>query len=127
MGEARYRVLVVDGYADTAETLCQVVQHYGHPCVAVTTGRQAVTMAQVFAPDVVLLDLYLPDMDGLDLARVLHTLPRIPTIIVVTGWAQPQERARAEASRVIDGFHLKPMRLHDLDPPLCPVRCVCRT
>jgi CheY-like chemotaxis protein len=72
----------------------------GHEMRTVYSGEEAVEIFGHFIPDVVLLDLGLPGMSGIDVARHIRSTRAIQgvTLIAITGWGQPQDRARtAEA------------------------------
>ncbi len=89
----RRRVLVVDDNRDAADSLVALLSVDGHEVVAAYDGRSALERAEVFAPDVVLLDIGLPDRSGYAVARRLRggpvTTPR--TIIAISGWGQPRD------------------------------------
>jgi DNA-binding response OmpR family regulator len=80
----------------------------GHETRAVTTGTGALTEADVFQPDIAILDIGLPDLSGYEVARALRA-KRGTTIYIaaVTGWAQPEDRVKSLAAG-IDQHILKP-------------------
>ncbi|HEX4498508.1 MAG TPA: ATP-binding protein, partial [Thermoanaerobaculia bacterium] len=109
------RVLVVDDNLDAAELLATSVQMMGHLARVAHDGPAALQLAAELRPDVALLDIGLPVMDGYELARHLRALPGLESIrlIAVTGYSQEADRAEAAAA----GFerHLvKPIRLEQL-------------
>ncbi|GGX97430.1 response regulator [Massilia dura] len=69
------RVLVVDDHADSADALAELLSLYGMAAQAVHDGTRAIALAETFAPDVVLLDLRMPGMDGYAVARALRAMP----------------------------------------------------
>ncbi|HWN68997.1 MAG TPA: hybrid sensor histidine kinase/response regulator, partial [Haliangium sp.] len=80
------RVLLVDDNADAAEMLAQVLRRVGHELAVAHDGPSALATARSFQPDVALLDIGLPVMDGYELARHLRAaLPRPPLFIAITG------------------------------------------
>jgi CheY-like chemotaxis protein len=96
--QSRYphRVLVVDDYADVVDATCMLFTRLGHQCRPATSGRCALDEAAAFHPDVVLLDIGLPDLSGYEVARALRQLcGRDLYIAALTGWGQPEDRARA--------------------------------
>src|SRR5450830_230457 len=99
----RLRVLVVDDNIDAAEMLGMVLSASGLEVAVEFYSRNALDAAQRLLPDVCILDLGLPDMDGYELARRLAAMPalRRMVLIAVTGYGQPQDRADALAA----GFH----------------------
>jgi CheY-like chemotaxis protein/two-component sensor histidine kinase len=91
------RILVVDDNHDAAEMLLMALELFGCEARAVYTAGAALDMALEFAPDVALLDIGLPDLNGYELARRLRALEgggRM-TLIAATGWGQEKDRQRA--------------------------------
>jgi DNA-binding response OmpR family regulator/nitrogen-specific signal transduction histidine kinase len=108
----RRRVLVVDDNVDAAELLGEALSQAGHEVKREHDGESAVGAAAKFRPDVVLLDLGLPGMDGYEVARRLRTHPGLERvrIIAITGYGQEADRSRtAEAG--IDEHLVKPVDL----------------
>ncbi len=91
------RVLVVDDSADTVETMAKLLRLSGHHVRTSFDGEDAVIAAAEFHPDVVLLDLGLPRIDGYEACRRIRrgTLGEPPVIIAVTGWGQEADRRRS--------------------------------
>jgi two-component system CheB/CheR fusion protein len=105
----------VDDWPDTAESFCTVVTLWGYEAVTARDGRDAVALATKFRPDVVLLDLGLPELDGFAVANLLRTLPgfeRLP-FIVVTGHTDARYRREAERAG-FEAYLLKPCDLDEL-------------
>jgi DNA-binding response OmpR family regulator len=74
-------VLVVDDYRSIANALCRSLRAQGHDARAVYTGKAAIAEAAAFTPDVVLLDIVLPDMTGHEVARELRLHSTAPLYI----------------------------------------------
>lgn len=94
--EAR-RVLVVDDNADAADTLSMMLELDGHEISTAYGSRQAIERLRLFRPEIALLDIGLPGMDGYELARRIRAEPggdRI-RLVALTGYGQPEDRARA--------------------------------
>lgn len=115
------RVLVVDDNIDSADSIVELLRLMQHDASAVYTGAAVPTAVADFAPQLVLLDLNLPDGNGFDvLARLLQQWPRL-RVAAMTGYGQPSDRQRtAEAGFIA---HLtKPVDLDELqaliDAPL---------
>lgn len=106
---SRYRILVVDDYPSTASITCTLLTMYGHECRAADSGARALVEAQAFEPDIVILDIGLPDISGYDVARELRRMAagRPLYVAAMTGWGQPQDRAVAFAAG-FDHHVLKP-------------------
>jgi DNA-binding response OmpR family regulator len=94
------KVLIVDDNQDAADTCAAFLELAGHHVQTAYTGGDALKLAAVFHPHVVLLDIGLPDVSGYDLAKELR---RVLTgcnavLIAVTGWGQEQDKRRASAA-----------------------------
>ncbi|MEW7847844.1 ATP-binding protein [Massilia aurea] len=104
------RILVVDDNLDAAQTLGLFLRASGHTVEVVYGGLDAIDVAAVFAPQVCLLDIGLPDMDGNELARRLRAMPGMEgaTLIAATGYGRQQDRELAiEAG--FDHYLVKPI------------------
>lgn len=112
MGDLR-RVLIVDDCLDNVEVLSLLLVARRCCTVGVGTGRAGLTMASVFGPDVVLLDLTLPDMCGFSVAQQLRAAHAKLRIVVVTGWYMPGITARVRASGA-DAYRLKPVDIDEI-------------
>ena len=90
------RILVVDDNHDAAETLAAMLRVSGHQVETAGDGLQALTLAPAFAPDVVLLDLGMPNLNGYETAKRIRAEPwgRQVPLIAITGWGQPDDRQR---------------------------------
>jgi len=106
----RLSVLVADGHADAAESLALLLWVGGHAPRVACGGDEAVRAAELDPPDVVLIDLRLPDRDGCEVVRQLRgrPWPKRPLLVALTGGGREDERRRAlEAG--IDVYLLKPV------------------
>jgi two-component system KDP operon response regulator KdpE len=97
--------LVVESYLDNLESLCMVLDGRGHELEGVATGTRAIAMAASWHPDIVVLDLALPDMDGEEVAAAMKTMASPPFIVAFSGHHRREERARSAGC---DTFVLKP-------------------
>jgi CheY-like chemotaxis protein len=103
-----HHILLVEDDEDGREALTMLLQTLGHTVDCATTSMEAVEKARATRFDVVLLDLTLPDVSGLEVARVLRTeSDDRPYLIAFTGHCQPTDRAEATAAGC-DDFILKP-------------------
>ncbi|WP_167784869.1 ATP-binding protein [Ramlibacter rhizophilus] len=91
------RVLVVDDNVDAAETLVTVLDMLGHEARSAHAGEEALALAASFQPELVLLDIGLPGMDGYEVARRLRADARLGRVLLValTGWGSQEDRKRA--------------------------------
>ncbi len=101
------RVLVVDDNQDAADLLAMVLQLDGHHTQVAYDGRMAIDWAAEFHPDVVLLDIGLPGMDGYEVAQHLRQMPILydTKLIAITGYEEPERAAAAGFS----GYLVKPV------------------
>jgi len=104
------RVLVVDDNVDTAESLTMLLKLYGHEVWPAHTGPKALEVAQAEQPDVILLDIGLPGMDGYEVARHLREQQGMEgaTLIAMTGYGQEADRRRS-AEAGFDHHLVKPV------------------
>jgi hypothetical protein len=107
------RVLVVDDNIDAAESVAMILRLDGHQVRLAHDGAEALRAAEQFEPDVVVLDIGLPGMNGYEVAERLRRQARSrkPVLVALTGYAQESDRQRAAAA----GFD------HHLTKPVEPV------
>ncbi|WP_280150337.1 response regulator [Piscinibacter sp. XHJ-5] len=91
------RILIVDDNQDAAESIAQYLQLEGHEVKAVGDGQQALACVPVFAPQIVVLDIGLPVMNGYEVARRMRKMPatRDALIVALTGYGQKEDQLRA--------------------------------
>jgi len=111
----KLRVLLVDDNEDAVRSLEKLLSVLGYDALATTSGREALAQGAAFGPDVVLLDLGMPEMDGFETAAAmrLEQWGRAVRIIALTGWGQQEDFRRTREA----GFaaHLvKPLKTYDL-------------
>jgi signal transduction histidine kinase len=94
------RVLVVDDNVDAAQSLAAVLRLSGHEVRVANDGRTALEVAPAFGPEVILLDIGMPELDGYEVARRLRQQPRFAgtRIVALTGWGTAEDRARSRAA-----------------------------
>ena len=109
------RILVVEDHAGTAAMLAQLLRMESHEVDVAADGPRALELAQAAPPDVALVDISLPGMDGHEVARRLHaqTGDKRPLLIAITGNAQEEYRARS-AEVGIDLHLIKPIEPDEL-------------
>ncbi|MEP7061523.1 MAG: ATP-binding protein [Betaproteobacteria bacterium] len=95
--EVSRRVLVVDDSIDALESLRVVLQMHGHDVRCAESAEEAIELARTFRPEVAVLDVGLPGMDGFELAKHLRAAPESAGVVLIalTGYGQAQDRARA--------------------------------
>jgi signal transduction histidine kinase/ActR/RegA family two-component response regulator len=91
------RVLVIDDERDVADSLVTLLETFGATVRAAYSGAEGTTAAAEFRPDLIFLDLGMPQLDGYETARRIRALPegRAATLVALTGWGPDQIRERA--------------------------------
>jgi len=119
----RLTVVVVEDNHDAADMLAMWLESLGHDVHVAGTGAQGVELVQRARPDVVICDIGLPDIDGVEVCRRIQDLQIVvrPILVALTGWGMEADRRRtAEAGF---NFHLvKPVALNKLREILLGVR-----
>jgi len=96
---ARCRVLVADDIPDAAEMMRMMIECMGHDVRVAVDGVQAVEIAEQFEPQIALLDIGMPRMDGYEAARHIRAaLGDRVFLVAVTGWGQEEDQRRAYAA-----------------------------
>jgi CheY-like chemotaxis protein len=92
------RILLVDDNEDASITLALLLRIEGHDVVVVRDGREALRIAPTFRPDVVLLDIGMPGMDGYEVGRRLRADPATADVVMiaVTGYSHTEARTRSK-------------------------------
>jgi CheY-like chemotaxis protein len=108
------RILVVEDNPDGRETLCTLLELLGHQVVAATNGVEGVEKALAWHPEVALVDIGLPILDGYDVAQRLRAaLGREIVLVACTAYGRPEDVRRARAAG-FDGHLVKPLDLDAL-------------
>jgi len=113
-GEGRH-VLIVDDNVDAADSLAALLQARGHHVKVVYDPVAAIRLARGFAPDLALLDIGLPVMDGYELAAQLRQMPAlgVARFVALTGYGQTRDRERSMAAG-FDHHFVKPVQVDEL-------------
>ncbi len=121
----RCRILVVDDNKDAADTLAMLLRVHGNDIRTVYDGLEAVEAAEMFHPEVALLDIGLPKMNGYDVARRIRQQPwgRDVTLVALTGWGKDEDRRLSQEAGF--NFHLvKPVDLAALESLLGGLKAI---
>jgi CheY-like chemotaxis protein len=114
IGEEARRVLIVDDNEDNALSLAALVELDGHVVATATDGLQALKLANTFLPQIVLLDIGLPGMDGFEVAARLRVTSVVqPRIVAMTGWGSAEDKRKSELAG-FDEHWVKPLNLANL-------------
>ncbi|WP_010585895.1 hybrid sensor histidine kinase/response regulator [Schlesneria paludicola] len=123
LGASGHKLLVIDDNKDAARSLAMLLQFKGHEVRVAYSGAEALELVQSYTPDLVLLDLGMPGMDGYEVSRRLRMVPELKNTLLValTGWGQAEDRRRTADA----GFHhhlVKPPEPGVLDRLLADLR-----
>jgi CheY-like chemotaxis protein len=110
------RILVVDDNRDSADSLARLLELMGHQTTIAYDGPSAVDSAESFRPEVALLDVGLPGIDGYEVCRRIRAQEWGKDIVLIaaTGWGQPEDRRRSREAG-FDHHMVKPIALDDLE------------
>lgn len=110
------RVLIVDDNVDVVSTLSQWLQIGGYEVHTAYNGAQAIEATSEFKPQIILLDIGLPDLNGYDIAIQLRKIPNIPSflLVAVTGYGQGSD-GKEFLDAGFDRHFAKPMDLNKLE------------
>jgi CheY-like chemotaxis protein len=109
------RILVVDDNLDSANTLALLLKLAGNQTATAHDGEAAVAHADAFKPDVILLDIGLPKLNGYDACRAIRQQPRGKEIMIIalTGWGQDEDRRKSQEAG-FDAHLIKPVDHQEL-------------
>lgn len=112
----RAHLLIIEDNADAARMLADLLETEGYTVDVAVDGATGLARARELAPEVILCDIGLPDMDGYDLARALRREPALShsRLIALSGYAQSEDRERSEAAG-FDAHLAKPADLAELE------------
>jgi CheY-like chemotaxis protein len=92
------RILIVDDNVDAASTLSMLLRSDTHQIETAYSGREALKTVIAFMPDIVFLDIGMPEMDGYEVARAIRGMPEAgnPVLVALTGWGGENDRRRSQ-------------------------------
>lgn len=110
------RILVVDDNRDANDSLKLLFELLGSEVCAAYDGIEALIAAEAFQPDLILMDIGMPNMNGYEATRYLRSQPWADniTIVAVTGWGQEGDRSQSKSAGC-DAHRVKPLNLSDLE------------
>ena len=111
------RIAVADDEPDMREYLQKVLLRLGHSVVGTAqNGRELITLCKTFLPDLVITDIKMPDMDGIEAATEIYKKRPVP-VILISAFHDAELIARAEADHIM-GYLVKPIKQTDLPPTI---------
>ncbi|MCW8091550.1 hybrid sensor histidine kinase/response regulator [Alteromonas sp. ASW11-130] len=113
----RLKVLVVDDNEPSAHSMCMIAELLGHQTQSAFTGEEALAKAKCFQPNIVVLDIGLPDISGYEVCRTLRANPVFKDTLFVaqTGWGQAKDKQMGMEAG-FDHYLVKPLDMSDLEP-----------
>jgi response regulator NasT len=113
----RTRIIIADDESLIRMDLREMLTNLGYLVVGeVGDGRSAVNLARELRPDIVIMDIKMPDMDGIEAARIL-TQERVAPVLLLSAYSQHDLVARAQEAGVV-GYMVKPFREDELTPSI---------
>jgi DNA-binding response OmpR family regulator len=109
-----YRILIVDDNEAAAESLGKLLEYRGHTVRLAHDGASVPKIADEYQPEVIILDIGLPDTEGYDVARGLRGAGSSATLIALTGYGQYEDREKAKEAG-FDHHLTKPAGLRDVE------------
>src|SRR5579862_2937250 len=109
------RILVVDDQEDARQTIREMAESLGHQVVDADNAITAVKLAAEDPPDLVLMDLMMPEVDGAQTAAALRNISPLRQLPIVLVTAFPEELSEQVRVRKWDGLLIKPFHLDDLE------------
>lgn len=112
---SRWRILIIDDGPRTREMYSMLLSKRGHAVESAADGRTGIAMVETFCPDVVLLDVGMPGLNGFETCQRIRALPhgKDSILIAVTGWAQEEVQERADKAG-FDGILVKPVGVQEI-------------
>jgi CheY-like chemotaxis protein len=121
----RLKIVLVEDNHDVLETMSKWLRSLGHDVWGTEAGRTAVQLAGEVRPDMVLCDLGLPGMDGIEVCRQIRSLPppgqrSAPVMVALTGWGREEDRAKTKQAG-FDHHLVKPVKAEQLQKVIAAV------
>jgi CheY-like chemotaxis protein len=109
------KILIVEDNEQNRALLRIILQHYGHETMEAENGKQGVAMTKEHRPDLIMMDLQMPVMDGFEAMRIIRNNPELKNIkiIAVTSYAMKGDREKAMNAGA-DEYIAKPIDTHAL-------------
>lgn len=111
-----FKVLIVEDNIDAADSLSLLLRLYGHDVQVARTGTSALAMAATARPDLVLLDIGLPEMDGYQVANRLRELPDFAGVMIcaLTGFTPSDADRQRQVETGFNHYYIKPLSIETL-------------
>src|SRR5262249_12890930 len=107
------RIAIADDEADTREYLQEILKRQGHQVMLAQTGRQLADQCRLVHPDLIITDIKMPEMDGIEAAVAVNREKETP-VILVSGHSNPDFLRRAEQHPIM-AYLIKPLKAVDVE------------
>lgn len=107
------RILIVDDHLDSREALSALFEAFGYEVIEAANGREAIARAQSERPDIILMDIMMPELDGLDAARAIRRIPGCERLPIIAVTALDEAKDLALKAGMTD-YVRKPVDIHGL-------------
>ncbi|MGQ0562272.1 MAG: response regulator [Gemmatimonadota bacterium] len=107
------KILIVEDHADSREALTALFEAFGYAVTAAANGRDAILRAAEERPELILMDIMMPEIDGLDTARAIHAMPGLEQVPIVALTALEGAHDLAKQAGMSD-YVRKPVDIHGL-------------
>lgn len=107
-------ILICDDYEPIGKSIVYVLEKAGFRAQSVTSAHECVKVARQTRPDVVLMDIMLPGLDGATASDLMRDVPGLASVPIILLSAMPEEEVQRRASEVEAGYVLKPFRMYQL-------------
>jgi len=123
--EAPMRVLVVDDNVDSAKTMGWMMEMFGNQVHLAYTGPEALKEAQDFKPQLVLMDIGLPGINGYEVCQTMRRMPELEDAVIVaqTGWGEREHKEMSKEAG-FDHYLVKPVDMNALKKLVDTIRSV---
>lgn len=111
-------ILVVDDYLDTRLFMRFLLEMFGYHVIEAANGAEAVEMVQKKLPDLIFMDMSMPEMDGLTATRIIRTFEGLTNIPIIAFTAHGEHRRKEAIEAGCNDLIIKPLEPHTVDPLL---------
>lgn len=120
---SKLKVLVVDDYQPAAKTTGRIFEILGHEVFVAHNGQSAIDQAQDVHPDLIMLDIGMPEMDGYEVCKRMRQNPTLKDtkIYAQTGWGGNEDFEKSSESG-FDGHLVKPVKIQEIEEILAKIQ-----
>lgn len=115
MAEHMAKILVVDDDAPILDLLTEILEECGHEALRAANGQEALQLAQLYHPEVIISDIMMPEMNGYELLKAIRTIPDLARTVVVLASAGVSKLSSVTTPFKADGYMQKPFNLSQIE------------